>query len=183
MEIDNKPPINIIVAVDRFGGFGKAGKIPWHFPADLKRFKTLTGGAACIMGRNTYIDMLEMVKSRKKDDEKIEELLSGRQCIVVTSQANLITEGAMTASSLSDALLKAEKGRPIFVVGGEKMYVEALGSAMTVHMSVVKDEETMFECDRFFPVEFLHDKFTITEGGEDDDLYYVKYMRKNLNFK
>jgi dihydrofolate reductase len=68
--------VNIIVAVDDAGGFGKDGKIPWHFPEDFKRFKEITKDSVCVMGRNTYEDMLEMVKSRKKDPNvKIETIL------------------------------------------------------------------------------------------------------------
>lgn len=168
--------MNIIVAVDQFGGFGKDGKIPWHFANDLKRFKSITGGAACIMGRHTYNDMLAMVKERKKG-KKIEELLPGRQCIVVTSRELETEGGAITAPSISEAMLVAEPARPIFVVGGEKMYVQAITSAQSVYMSIVKDEENIYNCDRFFPVEYLHDKYKIAEGDQDDDMYYVKYNR------
>ena len=41
----------IIVAFDEQTGFGKDGKIPWHYPRDLKHFKNTTSGAALVMGR------------------------------------------------------------------------------------------------------------------------------------
>ena len=43
-----------IVATDINGCIGKAGKMPWHLPADLKRFKELTKGGVVIMGRKTF---------------------------------------------------------------------------------------------------------------------------------
>ena len=174
-QITRKRPINIIVAVDCAGGFGKGGNIPWHFSEDLKRFKKITDKAACIMGRKTYDDMLEMVKKRNKDKE-ITELLPNRQCIVVTSDVNKELEGATRASSLNDAIKQAHGNREIFVVGGEKMYVEALSAARRVEMTIVKGES--YDCDRFFPVEYLHEKFKITEGEQTDDLYFVTYNRR-----
>ena len=172
----DQPVINIIVAVDRYGGFGKDGKIPWHFPNDLQRFKTLTGGAACIMGRRTYTDMVDMVKTRKTN---IEELLPGRQSIVITSDPDLeLLGGAVPATSLREGISIVELGRPIFVIGGEKLYIEALSFCSTIHMSIIKDEDSTYQCDKFFPVDYVHDRFKITECNEDDNLYYVKYERK-----
>ena len=60
----HKLDVEIIVAVDEDGGFGKDGKIPWHYSEDLKHFKEVTTGHVCIMGRKTYEDMLEMRKAR-----------------------------------------------------------------------------------------------------------------------
>lgn len=171
----NNNSINIIVAVDREGGFGKDGKIPWHFSEDLKHFKAITDNAVCIMGRRTYEDMIEMVKKHRKD-EPITELLPGRQCFVVTSNPDLEVEGATAIAGITEALDKADLDRPIFVVGGEKMYIEALSVAQTVHMSVVKGDS--YECDRFFPIEYLQSKFAIVAGTETDNIYYVKYERK-----
>lgn len=33
---------------------GRANKLPWHLPADLKHFKAVTVGDAVLMGRKTY---------------------------------------------------------------------------------------------------------------------------------
>ena len=46
--------IKHIVATDINGCIGKAGQMPWHVPADLKRFKELTKGGVVIMGRKTF---------------------------------------------------------------------------------------------------------------------------------
>ena len=47
----DKPPITIVVARAQNGVIGRDGKLPWHLPADLKRFKALTMGSAMVMGR------------------------------------------------------------------------------------------------------------------------------------
>jgi dihydrofolate reductase len=43
-----------VVAIDINKGIAKDGKIPWHYPEDLKFFKELTTGHVVIMGRKTY---------------------------------------------------------------------------------------------------------------------------------
>ena len=44
----------ILVAVSPEGIIGKNNTIPWHYSADLKRFKRLTVGNTIIMGRKTW---------------------------------------------------------------------------------------------------------------------------------
>jgi len=47
--------LKLIVAVDNDNAIGWSdGRLPWHIPADLKRFKALTTGGTILMGRNTY---------------------------------------------------------------------------------------------------------------------------------
>ena len=46
--------VSIIVAADERGGIGLGGRMPWHLPADLKRFKSLTMGKPIVMGRKTW---------------------------------------------------------------------------------------------------------------------------------
>lgn len=43
-----------IVAMDENRVIGKDGKMPWHEPEDLKRFKALTQWQICLMWRKTY---------------------------------------------------------------------------------------------------------------------------------
>jgi len=45
--------ISIIAAFNPQFIIGVNGKIPWHIPEDLKRFKQLTMGKPIIMGRKT----------------------------------------------------------------------------------------------------------------------------------
>jgi dihydrofolate reductase len=46
--------IQLVVARARNGVIGRDGRLPWHLPADLARFKRLTLGTAMIMGRKTF---------------------------------------------------------------------------------------------------------------------------------
>ena len=49
-----RPAVTIVVARALNGVIGREGGLPWHIPADLKRFKALTMGTAMVMGRRTF---------------------------------------------------------------------------------------------------------------------------------
>ena len=174
----NIAPLSIIVAVDQDGGFGKGGKIPWHFKEDFDHFKEKTKNSVCIMGRRTYEDMLEMVKARRKKNNTegdIKEILPGRECYVVTSNKDYKAEGASSSQSITQAIqsLDINDKREVFILGGYRMYVEGLTWANKIYMTVVKDR---FGCDVFFPVSATS-KFKITEGRETDELNFITYTR------
>ena len=46
--------VSIIAILSANDVIGKDNKLPWHMPADLKRFKALTMGHHLIMGRKTF---------------------------------------------------------------------------------------------------------------------------------
>jgi len=171
-------PLSIIVGVDEFGGFGKDGKIPWNIPEDLKHFQKTTKDTICIMGRTTYEDMLQMVKARQKKKKKLKSVLAGRKCIVLTRDTKYKAEGADVYHSLMEAVqsIDADDKREVFVIGGEKLFIESLPSVNTIYMTVVKGEDG-FDCDRFFPIDYVKSKFKIVDGTETDLCYYVTYTR------
>ena len=170
-------PLSIIVAVDEAGGFGKDGKIPWDIPEDLKHFKEVTTGGVCIMGRKTYEDMLEMVKARKKGKGKIKEILPKRESYVVTSDPDFKAEGATVVQSIRAAVESLDENdkREIFVIGGYRMFIEALSWTTTIYMTVVKGEP--YQCDKKFPIEVLNKGYRIVDGNQTDKLYFVTYKR------
>lgn len=172
-------PIEIIIAVDEHGGFGKDGKIPWNHPEDMKHFQEVTKGGVCVMGRKTYEDMLAMRKARDKKKKKksvIQEILPGRDSYVVTSNKKFKAPGATVVSSLREAVQSLDDdGRTVFVLGGYRMFIEALTWAQTIHLTLIKG---VHDCDRFFPVEVLNKAFKIVSGEEADNLYFLQYKRK-----
>ena len=62
------------------GCIGKDGALPWHLPADLKRFKALTMGKPMIMGRKTF--------------ESLPGPLPGRRHIVLTRRERWDSTGS-----------------------------------------------------------------------------------------
>src|SRR5258708_8396690 len=60
----DKPPITLIVARAQNGVIGRDGRLPWHLPADLKRFKALTIGSVMLMGRKTFDSLPRLLPRR-----------------------------------------------------------------------------------------------------------------------
>ena len=99
--------IVLILARASDGTIGNDGAMPWHIPADLKRFKALTMGKPMIMGRKTF--------------ESLPGLLPGRRHIVLTRSKDWQAEGAEIAHDVDAALALAGKGE-IAVIGGAETY-------------------------------------------------------------
>ena len=106
---------NIIVAYSVPGnGIGYRGDLPWsRLKADMMYFRKLTTGHVVIMGRKTF----ESMQSTP---------LPGRRNIVVSNTLSPIVDVEVT-SSLDSALQLAKSScTDVFVIGGERMYEEAL---------------------------------------------------------
>lgn len=88
------------------GVIGRDGKLPWHLPADLKRFKRETMGRAMIMGRKTF--------------DSFPAPLPGRRHIVLTRDAGWRAAGAEVAHSPADAMALA--GGDAAVIGGAEIF-------------------------------------------------------------
>lgn len=174
----NVRPLSIIVAVDEEGGFAKEGKIPWSVPEDMKHFKKITNKHPCIMGRRTYEDMLKMRKERdkkaKRKNKLIGEILPGRKAIVLTTDKDYKAPGATVASGLTPAIQELKEGEEVFVLGGYRLFIEALNWADKIYMSVIKGR---FDCDRFFPLQLLNKHYRIADGEKTDNAYFVTYRR------
>lgn len=172
------PRLSIIVAVDEDGGFGKDGKIPWNIPEDMAHFKETTADGICIMGRKTYEDMLAIVKGRKKSKKKtITEILPGRELFVVTSNPDYEAQGATAVQSIREAIqsLDESDNREIFVLGGEKLFIEAMVWTHMIYLTIVKDKR--YQCDKYFPIEVLNKHYKIVDGKETEKLYFLTYKR------
>ncbi len=48
------PQLVLVVARARNGVIGRDGDLPWRLRSDLQRFKAITLGKPCIMGRKTW---------------------------------------------------------------------------------------------------------------------------------
>ncbi|MEK6411083.1 MAG: dihydrofolate reductase [Acidobacteriota bacterium] len=128
--------ISLIVAMDEKRGIGKAGKLPWHLSADLKKFRALTMGHHMIVGRKTF--------------ESIGKPLPGRETIVVTRNASFKPEACFVAGSVQDAIAMARerKETEAFVIGGAQIYAQTLDAADRVYLTQVHAE---VDADTFFP--------------------------------
>lgn len=117
--------VSILAAVDEGGGIGVGGRLPWHLPADLKRFKALTMGHHLIMGRKTFAS--------------IGRPLVGRTIIVLSRNPEFRPQGCLVARSLEQALSTAQaRGeQEVFVVGGSEVFRRALPLAARLYLTRV----------------------------------------------
>ncbi len=122
------PEIFIVAAIAANGTIGADGAMPWHIPADLRHFKSLTmgqNGLGCpmVMGRKTF--------------DSLPGLLPGRRHIVLTRDTGWQAEGAEVAYNLDEALHLANSPH-IAVIGGAQIYALAMPRATRLELTEVK---------------------------------------------
>ncbi len=96
--------VSLVVAMADNGVIGKDGHLPWRIADDMRRFKALTLGKPCIMGRRTWESL------PKKP-------LPGRLNIVVTRERGYLAEGAIVVHSFDEAMARAGGADEICVIG------------------------------------------------------------------
>jgi dihydrofolate reductase len=121
----DQPPITIVVARARNGVIGRDGKLPWHIPADLKRFKSLTMGSVMVMGRKTF--------------ESLPGLLPGRRHVVLTRDRDWSSAGAKVAHNVEQALRLAGD-ESVSVIGGADIFELFLRLANRIELTEVLED-------------------------------------------
>lgn len=124
-----------IVAVYADWGIGAGGTQPVVLKADRAHFRSLTEGAAVIVGRRTL------------EDFPGGRPLKNRLNIVVTRQ-NIRIEGAIVAHSVEEALAAAKKQPRCLVIGGASVYRDFFPYVDTVHITKI---DLVPQSDSFFP--------------------------------
>ena len=173
-----KKPLDIIVAFERSRGIGKAGTIPWHLPADLKRFSEITKTTedpdkqnAVLMGRVTWESL----------PDKYRPLPHRRNIVLSTSLVEL--SGATVVRSFHSALRiinHDDSIERIFVIGGAQVYLSALDYAERLY---VTELYVAIDCDAHFPV-IDPSQFTVQRVQRPEhycgvDFTYKTYTRIN----
>jgi dihydrofolate reductase len=118
--------ITFVLARAANGVIGVDGRLPWHLPADLKRFKALTMGQAMVMGRKTF--------------ESFPAPLPGRRHVVLTRDPAWHAAGAEVAHTPDDALALARAGDPdarVAVIGGAEIFALLLDRADRIELTEV----------------------------------------------
>lgn len=153
--------LTAIVAMDRKGLIGANGKIPWHLPSDLKRFRRLTIGKPVIMGRKTW--------------ESLPGPLEGRTNIVMTRNPDYKAENATVLHHTSAGRVMAEReGYEASIIGGAEVY-KAFWNFRRICLTVVDGD---FEGDTYFPLHLLegrHWKVVYIEDNISYDKTYTYY--------
>ncbi len=134
-----KPLLSLIVAMARNRTIGYDNDLPWHLPADLRRFKDLTMDKPVIMGRKTF----QSIEARLKRP------LPGRHNIVVSS--NFSYPGVDVFPDLETAITEAGYEFPdkeLMIIGGASIYEQALPLVDRMYLTIVDKDVAG---DAFFP--------------------------------
>ena len=132
--------VSLIVAMDRQRVIGNQGRLPWHIPQDLKRFKALTIGKPVLMGRKTFVS--------------IGKPLPGRTNIVVSRDPGFNPDGVIVVRDLEQALRVARDDAErrgvgeIAAIGGTDIFTQLLPLADRLEITHVHMRP---EGDTYFP--------------------------------
>ena len=119
----SKPTISLIAAIADNGVIGASNALPWHLPADLKRFRKLTRGHYVVMGRKTC--------------DSLSQPLPERVNVVVSGNTRYSAPGFIVMRSLDAALEAGRREQELFVIGGASLYAQALPRADRFYLTLV----------------------------------------------
>ncbi|WP_406851621.1 dihydrofolate reductase [Brevundimonas sp. BH3] len=159
--------IALVVARGSNGVIGRDGNLPWRIRSDLQRFKAVTIGKPCIMGRKTWESLplrplpgrLNLVLTK---DESYHESEKAKGCVVVTSLDEALS---MAREQAAD-----DEVNEICIIGGAAIFEAALPRAKRLYITEV---DAAPDGDVLFPA-FNEADWTETlneahPAGEKDD--------------
>jgi len=154
-----------IAAVAKNGAIGKRGKLPWHYSADMKFFKSTTMGHAVVMGRKTWLTLKKPLPGRLNIVLSRDGTLEPHESLVVLGDIESVI-------SLNNSLTT-----DMFVIGGAQIYRQ-----FVPHIEkwiITEVPLTVNGADAFMPEGYL-DGFK-RAGSEkiDDDLVVRFYERES----
>ncbi|MBP1993551.1 dihydrofolate reductase [Paenibacillus eucommiae] len=153
--------ISFIYAMDRNRAIGKDNSLPWHLPADLKFFKSVTTGHPILMGRKTY--------------ESIGKPLPGRRNVIITQNPRFSAEGCEVIHSVEQAL-ELFHDEELFVIGGAEIFRLFLGKVDRMYITEIDHE---FAADTYFPDMSMEQWELVSseQGQQDEKNPYVFHFR------
>ena len=144
--------LSIIVAMGENRVIGIENRLPWHLPADLQHFKSVTLGKPILMGRKTF--------------DSIGRPLPGRTNIVVTRDASFKPDGVTVVHSIEQAIQAAAEYDEVMIVGGASFYSQLLPQVSRVYLTLVHEQ---VDGDAHFPELDPTEWSTVTRIDHDPD--------------
>ena len=105
------------------GVIGEEGALPWHLPADFRRFKAMTMGKPIVMGRVTQ--------------DSFPGPLPGRRNIVLTRDRDWARAGVEVVHDPDAALALAGEVAEVAVIGGAEIFALYRDRATRVELTEV----------------------------------------------
>lgn len=152
--------IKALFAVDKFGGMGFNGTLPWpHCPEDLANFKKLTNGHIVVMGRASW------------DDPKLPKPLVGRTVYVATHRP--VAHATPISGDISAHLLRLEKQFPdkiIWVVGGAALLLQCTDVLDKIHLTHF---QRSYKIDTRIDLKSFLAEWRVTSGSASPNANYT----------
>jgi dihydrofolate reductase len=126
----------IIAALNTKRVIGKNGKIPWHIPEDLKRFKALTAGHTVLMGRKTFESIGSPLPFRRNI------VLSKNNSFRIPSDELHQNTTVEIFHSIASALTATQPDEKVFVIGGGEIFRQTIDRADEILLTIVDNNET-----------------------------------------
>ncbi len=161
----------LVAAVAENGVIGADEEMPWHYPADLRRFKRLTAGHPVIVGRKTYESIVARIGGPLPD----------RVSVVLTTRDLDLPDGAVVANDVPEAIERARSSATelgvgtVHVIGGATVYAAFLDRADRMEITEIPESPAG---DVRFP-EWDEGEWVETSREADDDLAFVTYERSD----
>jgi dihydrofolate reductase len=145
--------LSIIAALSTNNVIGRGNALPWHLPADLKRFKALTMGHHLIMGRKTYESVGRPLPGRTNvivtRDPDWNAMAAAATPLAASFEADPKTSApVIVVRSLEEALDLAKDDAEPFIAGGAQIFEQTLHRASRMYLTRVHVE---IEGDAYFP--------------------------------
>jgi len=129
-----------IVAIAKNFAIGKGGKLPWHYPADLRFFKETTSGHAIVMGWNTW--------------KSIGKPLPNRLNVVLSSNGQMDDRSDVILVPTKEAVMKVARDQgDIFIIGGSRTFETFADDIEKWYVTEIPLE--IEDADTFMPRNFL----------------------------
>ena len=159
--------LSIIAALSNNKVIGNDNQLPWHLPADLKHFKSITMGKPIIMGRKTY--------------ESIGKPLPGRDNIIISRDPDYQANGCQVFDSITTAINSQSQADEVMIIGGASIYEQALPLVQRMYLTLIHQN---IEGDAFFP-EWDQQEWSETERTDHkaDDNTTFDYSFITMNKK
>jgi dihydrofolate reductase len=131
--------LSIIAAVADNNVIGIKNGLPWHLPEDLKHFKDLTMGKTVLMGRNTFLSIMEILKKP----------FPARTNVVISNNPeDKVPQGVLLYHDLEQAL-KDLAAKDVFVVGGAMIYSQLINRVDRLYITHIHKS---YDGDVYFPI-------------------------------
>ena len=159
-----------IVCMTPQGGIGYRNKIPWKSKLDLQYFREITegnGNNAIVMGRKTFQSMNNRPLPRRRNYIMTKDASISNHYI-----HDVVVESNVQNIALLDLIFD-----DVFIIGGAEIYNLFEKFITTIYVTYI---ETIFPCDRYFPINLTNFKKTIIKETVDEKnqkLVFCVYYR------